>query len=249
VRVFVLLLILIIAACDLQDSLPADKTETLALIEVLELDIPEPSGLSFDESDGFLYCVNDPPNNKVYQLSIAGITSQILSFQGNDLEGVFVTGDGQGLWVIEEGLGKLIHLDENGDVLEQFTSDYQISAANSGFEGLSQTWSQTGFMVINEKAPVNILHLDSSAAVVTLYPVDFATDLSGICQGRQVDEYFIISDQDQSLFEWSTSTGVIAEYHFDIEQAEGVAFDPVNGIIYIVCDATSNLYSYELTQG
>ncbi|MEA1876501.1 MAG: SdiA-regulated domain-containing protein [Bacteroidota bacterium] len=248
-RVFVFALILIIAACDLQDSLPAENAETLTLIEVIQLDIPEPSGLSFDGSDGFLYCVNDPPNNRVYQLSTAGLTSRILSFQGNDLEGVYVEEGGQYLWVVEEGLGELIRLTKDGEELERLTSNYDVAISNSGFEGLTRTWSNADFMVINEKSPVHIIHLDSTGTSIAVHAVDFATDLSGICQGRQTDEYFLISDQDQSLYEWSWSTGVIAEYRFEIEQAEGVAYDSVQEIIYIVCDATSNLYRYQLTEG
>ena len=247
-RVFALFLILVTASCNLQDTLPSGNVETLALIEINHLDIPEPSGLSLDQSEGFLYCVNDPPNNLVYKMELDGDLVSTFPFIGGDLEGVAFDPRDNSVWLVEEGLGELIHLSEQGNEVSRTPIDYPISQTNNGFEGLCYLSDIKGFYALIESNPPAIVHIDSNLVTGESREIDFATDVSGICPGRNADEYLIMSHEDQRLFEWSWSAGVIADYHFDIEQAEGVAYDSVNGIIYIVCDATSNLYSYELIE-
>ncbi len=247
-RVFVLFLILITTSCDLQETLPSEKAETLTLIDIVQLDIPEPSGLSLDESEGFLYCVNDPPNNLVYKMEMDGNLVTTFPFRGDDLEGVAFDPRDNSIWIVEEGRSQLIHLSAVGNELSRTDIDFQISDTKNGFEGLCYRPVLNDFYTIVESNPTAIVHIDSNLVTQASKVLDFATDVSGICPGRNIDEYFIVSHEDQRLFEWSWSAGVIADYHFDIEQAEGVVYSSVNGIIYIVCDATSNLYSYELIE-
>lgn len=232
----------------MQDSLPPENAETLSLISTIQLEIPEPSGLSIDESEGFLYCVNDPPNNLVYKMELDGDLVTTFPFIGGDLEGVAFDPRDNSIWVVEEGLGELIHLSEQGNEVSRTPIDYPISQANSGFEGLCYLSDIKGFYALIESNPPAIVRIDSHLVTGESKEFDFSTDVSGICSGRKPDEYFIISHEDQRLFEWSWTAGMISEYQIDVQQAEGVAYDAVNGIIYIVCDATSNLYSYELIE-
>lgn len=244
-RVIQLFVLLLITTCSLFQNDTKDESQSLILIQEINLGMEEPSGLSIDPIGGFLYCVNDPPNNKVYKLDMEGEIISVFPFRGRDLEGVCFDPRDNSIWVAEEGDKRIIHLAEQGYEISHSDIDLTIDNSNSGLEGLCFEPTTNSFFSVTEKNPASFVHLDSMLRVVSQDELNFATDFSGIATGRKNGEFLILSHEDKHLYEWSMSQGLQASYKFDVKQAEGIAFDPLNKLIYIVCDAESKLYVFE----
>ncbi|NQV49019.1 MAG: SdiA-regulated domain-containing protein [Candidatus Marinimicrobia bacterium] len=234
-------------SCNLFDSGKPDNSTPLLLIEEIQLVISEPSGLSLDKEAGFLYCVNDPPNNQVHRLDLSGDLKLTLSYNGDDLEGICYDPRDNSVWIIEEGRGQLIHLSESGNLITQTDVDYPLDS-KSGLEGVAYEASTHSFLILKQKDPAVIIQIDSNLVTQNSKQINFASDISGICPGRNTGEYLILSSEDKRMFEWSWERGLIATYRFDIKQAEGVAYDQDTDRIYIVCDADAILYIYNFPE-
>ncbi|NQV30736.1 MAG: SdiA-regulated domain-containing protein [Candidatus Marinimicrobia bacterium] len=239
--------LILLTACNIFDSSKPDDSTALVLIQEIQLDISEPSGLSIDTVSGHLYCVNDPPNNLVHRLDLNGDLKVTFAYNGDDLEGICFDPRDNSVWIIEEGRGQLIHLSESGSFITQTDINYPLNSS-SGLEGVAYEASTQSFLVLKQKNPAVIILIDSNLVTQESKQINFASDISGICPGRNLGEYLILSSEDKRLFEWSWVDGVIATYRFDIKQAEGVAFDQSTDRIYIVCDAESILYTYHFPE-
>lgn len=245
VKLLPLPIFFILATCALFDSRPKDSAEPLILIQEIQLDISEPSGLSLDPTSGLLYCVNDPPSNKVFQMDLAGEVQIIYAFEGDDLEGICYDSRDNSMWVVEERVRELVHLDEQGHELSRSYIDFSAQEGNNGLEGICLQAGTNDFFAVSEKNPTMIIQIDSNLTITWRKELSFASDFSAICPGRNQNEYIILSHEDQHLYEWSKAAGLISTYRFDVKQAEGVAYDSTSELIYIVCDAESKLYTYK----
>jgi uncharacterized protein YjiK len=186
----------------------------------------------------------DTIKDQTDQMNFAGDVQTTYPFVGDDLEGIAFDPADHSIWVVEEGRGQLVHLTVQGQEIFRTDINYQIQNSNKGFEGLCLRTGGNGFYALVEANPATIVHIDSNFNTAATQELDFATDVSGICPGRSPDEYFIVSHEEQQLYEWSWTAGVLANYPIAIEQAEGVAYDSTTNTVYIVCDATAQLYSY-----
>jgi len=240
------LMITLLQGCGLWESKPND---TLNLVKVLstQLDVPEPSGLTLG-LNGQLYTVSDPPNNRVYVLDAVGNYLKTLSYHGDDLEGVSFDPQDSTLWIIEEGLSELVHIDTSGEELSRWQVAFEVDDMNQGFEGILRDVAKNEIIIATQAGPPNLIMLDSNMQIRSVVDMAFASNLTGICRGRSVDEIFLISDKDQKLFIWSETEGLLGQYHFGGTQIEGVAFDEINGRIYLVSDSKSELYVYQFPE-
>ena len=241
-RQFLPLFILMLSACGWWES-DTPKVKALTLIEVFDLDIPEPSGLTL-ANDSTLYCVSDPPHNRVYVLATDGQLKHTLSYRGDDLEGIAYDPVDSTLWVVEEGLSTLVQLSSSGSELGRWQIDFEPSTSNTGFEGVYRDSERDEIVIVSQNDPPTILRLDANKTIVEQIEVDFAAALTGICRGRNANEYLLISDVDKRLHRWSWSGGLGASYSFDVDQAEGVAYDSLGDVVYLVSDSDSKLYLY-----
>ena len=57
---------------------------------------------------------------------------------------------------------------------------------------------------------------------------------------------WIISDEASKIFKCNMQAEVIEEYSIGIYDAEGIAVDVINEIIYVVSDSNKKLYLYDL---
>ncbi|MEJ2629262.1 MAG: hypothetical protein P8078_11980, partial [bacterium] len=68
-----ILLLLVIAQCDCKKTIvSATAKDVLQPISVFDMEVQEPSGLSFGENNQSLWTVSDPPDNKVYEIDLHG---------------------------------------------------------------------------------------------------------------------------------------------------------------------------------
>jgi len=216
------------------------------LLETHALTFSEPSDVTIDDSGTRLWMVGNHPE-MVYQLDLQGNLVKTLSYVGQDLEGVAFDRRDSTLWVAEENLHRVVHLDLDGTVLSMkslgFTTEY-----NSGLEGICLNDSSRMF-VLNEKHPGIFVGLDLSLTVGYMDTLSFAKDYSGMTWNPQKQCFWVVSDQSQALFLWNPPNHVIGEFQLPSPKPEGVAFDPIANRIYVVSDSTNALYVYQNTAG
>ena len=235
----------IFSACSLDESPIIDPKSTLVLIESVSLEVPEPSGLTLNSNGSALYVVSDPPDNSVYKLDLLGNIQKTLSYSGYDLEGITYDTRDNTLWVAEESLLEIVHLDTFGNILSRKPILFNNNGSNSGFEGIVINPNNGHINLLNEKDPGAFLELNSTLIKTLELELGFAQDYSGICLNEINGNYFIVSDESKQLIEWGALTGVINTYSLDFEKAEGVAYKFNENRIYIVSDSEQKLYIYE----
>ncbi len=234
-----------LTACSLDEIKPDGQKSQLVLIESVSLEVPEPSGLTLNNGANALYVVSDPPDNSVYKLDLLGNVKRVLSYSGGDLEGISYDHRDHTLWVAEESLREVVHLDTLGNELERFSINFEGTSSSSGFEGILLNPVTNHIVLLNEKSPGTFIDLDSSMNITLEYALDFALDYSGICFNTTDGNYFIVSDESQELIEWNFEKRIIRSFSLDYEKAEGVAYNPETNRIYIVSDSEQKLYIYE----
>ncbi len=239
--------VFILTGCNLNDSTavtPPPDGSFIKKIAEYSTEVSEPSGLTLGRNGKCLWTVSDNTNH-VYKISLEGKVLKELSYNGDDLEGIVYDKRDGSLWVVEEQLRQIVHIDTNGAELGRFDVTNLEGSGNSGLEGICLD-NNFSFYVLNEKKPRLWAKLDSSFKAVIIKKIEFTEDLSGICSDTEVNKFWLVSDQSKMLFLWSPETGVLKSAKLDFPKAEGIAIDFENGIVYIVSDETGKLYVFKL---
>ena len=225
-------------------KLPANRTTSgLTLIGSYALSLAEPSDLALDGSGESLWTVTDRPG-KVHQLALDGTLIRTLKFVGEDLEAIAYDPSDHTLWVAEENLRTVIHLDLQGNVLARHPLGL-TGKKNSGLEGLCLDANGHMF-VVNEKDPGLFLELDAKRAISVRRTLAFAKDYSAIAYDAKQDGFWIVSDQSQKLYRCDRKTAVRREYALPFPKPEGIAVNEAGKRAYFVSDSEHRLYVFRL---
>lgn len=224
---------------------PVEKEPYLEKIVDYRLSVKEPSGLSFSVDGKYLWTVSDR-TNKVYKLSLTGATIKSLSYTGNDLEGIVQSPIDSTIWVAEEYLSYMIQLDTLGNVLD---SVYIVGAGGSnGLEGITINSSDSSFFLLKEQNNGKLIELDAEFDLLMYKGIGFAGDFSGVTYEPQSQHLWIVSDQDEKVFECDLDGLVLREFEIDVKKAEGIAVNIEDNRIYIVSDSYERLYIFQLIE-
>ena len=235
-----------LSACSLEEELPDNEFSLkLNLIQSIDLEVSEPSGLTLNEDKTALYTVSDPPDNRVYKLDLEGNVIKTLNYVGTDLEGISFDGRDGTLWVVEESLYEIVHLDTNGVELDRYVIDF-TGVSGNGFEGI--TLMDGRFFVLNEAQPGTLLEIDSLFQIVDTETLSFAMDYSGICLNDSTGELMVVSHKSQELFVLDSLQAVSKSASLDIDQAEGLDYDEGSNRLYIVSDSEEKLFVYDFIE-
>jgi len=238
--------ILLFNFCSLNDS-TAEKNppseSLLALVSEVKTEVSEPSGLTLGKNNWCLWTVSDNTNH-VYKLSLNGTVLEELKFQGDDLEGITYDKRDGSLWVAEEQLRQLVHLDTLGNELGRFDVTNLEGSGNSGLEGVCI--SDSIFYVLNEKNPRLWAELNKDFEADKVKEIADVDDLSGIFCALDTNSFWIVSDQSRKVFIWNPEKGMIKSQDLGYSKAEGIAVDLVRNKVYIVSDETWKLYVYNI---
>lgn len=232
-----------IFSCSTTES--SSENNSLTLIEEFSLNIPEPSGLSFQTSENILWAVSDH-TGKIYKLKPNGTISQIIDIEGNDLEGIAFDETDNTLWVVEEENRKLIHLTTAGNLLEEIQLSVPGSSAH-GLEGICLD-DNHHIWVLNEKEPGILIELSSDFFIENEYELDFAIDYSGIYFDKSSRNFWIVSDESGKIFKWNPQNGKTQEFNLSVQKAEGVVFSDQDSLFYVVSDSEEKLYVFRLAK-
>lgn len=236
---------LLFPACDISDDIiNQNQGPTFSLNSEYQLDIPEPSDLCYNPQDNSLWTVSDQ-TNKIYHIDITGNIIQILPFIGNDLEGIICDQTQNSLWITEETNRNLVKVSFNGDELERY--DQIIPGAdNNGLEGICLY--NDLLILLKEKNPGQFIKLNSQYEINEIITLDFADDYSGITYDPVRDGFWIISDQNQSIYLWDSINGVRQEFPLPYTKTEGVCLLPDGNTFMFVSDDQNLLYSMILDE-
>jgi len=229
-----------IACQDSETSEPA-----LKLLSSYDLDVPEPSGLSFTAGNVALYTVSDETGN-YYKITLQGKLLGKTSCNGIDLEGITYDETTETLWLIEEGARALVNVDLQGNVLKRKTLDIPAYSSNNGLEGITLNTDNGHIFCLNEKNPSLLLELDENLTIINEYNLGFANDYSGIFYDSLEKVLWIVSDESSSVNKCDLTGKLIETYHIGVNQAEGIVVDSKNAKLYVVSDSAEKLYVFEL---
>ncbi len=203
------------------------------------------SGLSLSSSPDILYAVSDNSGN-VFKITTTGKRLSTFLTNCTDLEGVAVNLTDNSIWIIEERNRKAIQLNQQGEKLKTISVPVDVYYENNGIEGISINPENEHLFILNEKNPGQLIEIDNKGTLIASKSLFFASDYSGIFINDTGTEMWIISDEASKIFKCNMQAEVIEEYSIGIYDAEGIAVDVINEIIYVVSDSNKKLYLYDL---
>ena len=246
--VFALVFLPIIESCEKQkaDSPPANPEGKLELLSHFDLDITEPSGLSFGKTNATLLIVSDN-TNQVYETDLQGEIIRELPYVGNDLEGVAYNPDENQIAVTEERKREVVFLDyENGNEQARFKINVDEGVDNAGLEGISYNKNNQAFYMVNEMLPGELIVWNTQFDIISSSSINFADDYSAIFVDTENALLWIVSDQSRTMYQTDYNAKVLKEYPLDRTKFEGITIDVDNKLLYLVNDATFELSIYKI---
>ena len=245
---FTLVFLPIIESCEKQtvDPPPGNPKGELELINQFNLNITEPSGLSFGSTKSTLLIVSDN-TNMVYETDLQGTIIRELPFVGNDLEGVTYNPDEDLIAVTEERRREVVFLDyETGNEQARYHIDVEVGSENSGLEGISYSKNNKAYYLVNESLPGEQIIWNPQFNIINSIALNFADDYSAIFVDTKNALLWIVSDQSQALYKTDYNANVLKEYPLERTKFEGITIDVDNNLIYLVNDATFELHIYKI---
>ncbi len=217
----------------------------LEILYSFDIDVPEPSGLSFGESRDVLYTVSDR-TSKIYKLSLDGKVLGEIECDADDLEGVAYDKSDNSLWIADEGKRKLKKVDLQGETIESFKLKIKSKHKNSGIEGLTIDNKNNNLLCLNEKKPGLLIKTDKQGNILEKHKLKFAKDYSGIFYDEHTDKLWVVSDKSMTISRLDIQGNVEESYQTQIESMEGIAVDTQNMLIYVVSDELEKLFVFSL---
>ncbi|KAA3611146.1 MAG: hypothetical protein D8M58_14320 [Calditrichaeota bacterium] len=232
----------IIIACS-DGANPTQEYPFLKKETEFKIDVPEPSGLALSQDKTFLWTVSDN-TNRVYKIDFEGNILGELNYTGNDLEGIIQSPKDSTIWVAEEYLSQMVQLDVIGNVLNYV--NINDAGGENGLEGICLDPTNNHFYLLKEKSPGRLIELDENFDLLQFEQINFANDFSGISYDSKNQVLWILSDQNEEVYEYSLSGSVLNTYSISVNKAEGIAIDSENDLIYIVSDSAEKLYIFSI---
>jgi uncharacterized protein YjiK len=245
-RPFTLLIMLIFlfgCVCTAANKLKSKfKVKQVILLSEIALPFTEPSGVAWSDELQSMWVVSGG-NQHIYKLDTSGTVVQQIPFIGTDLEGITFDERDSTLWVIDETLKTIFHLNLNGSILLKKILYYPSKKKNKGPEGIT-LGPEHMIYIVNERKPSLLLQLDAHDSINWSTELNFASDYSDIAYEKSSNSFLILSDKSMAFYSWTKQQGVLCKYVLPNTKNEGIAYDRKRNIVYIVNDSTSKLYYY-----
>lgn len=220
------------------------KIYTISEYQTFKTEVGELSSICFNaKADGF-YAVGD--EGTVYEIGTDGKTRSLLYDKGNhDWEGVELYGNS--ILLIDESESTLYSLD--GGTLKKI-SVIEIpdgGASGKGPEGIMCVGDE--LYVGNQASPTRIVRFNlKEKASKGWFDITFVKKNISDLFYDKADNTMWLVDSKGPAFHHSTLDGkLIATYKIPfVDQAEAIAIDHKNGVAWIGCDTSSNLYKMNI---
>ncbi|MFZ1289797.1 MAG: SdiA-regulated domain-containing protein [Melioribacteraceae bacterium] len=212
-------------------------------ISKTKINVPEPSGLYFEESTNSLWTVSDE-SSKVYNIDFSGNIINSFAINGFDLEGITFINDTT-IAIILERTREVVFLNSSGKEISRFSLSL-YGKPNSGFEGIEFNPNNNHLYIVNEKVPCLLIETDLKGNIIFQIKIEFAEDLSGLCYDKAQNELWIISDESKAIYKCKTDGTLIQKFAVEIKQIEGIAINFKESKLYIISDPEEKLYIFNL---
>jgi len=249
-RLIVILFIMaVIISCkkdETNDQPPVNPNGKLEKIAEYDLNVTEPSGLSFGQQGKTLLMVSDN-TNKVYETDLQGNVLRELAYTGGDLEGVAFDEEKQIVAVVEERKRQVVILDYNdGEEIKRFNIITGGNGENKGLEGISFNNNNNTFYMVNEDLPGEMIIWNEEYDNINTTQLHFASDYSAIYVDVKNALLYIVSDESQALYQCDYNANVLKEYPLPSSKFEGVVVDAEKQLVYLVNDKTAVLAVFKI---
>ncbi len=238
--IFATLISLFLIACNSDDNSEGEFT----LLSSYDIEVPEPSGLSFTADKRSLYTVSDK-TNKIYQLSLTGELIQAIDCNAEDLEGITFNGNDTTIWVAQERDREIMQLNMKGETLQKFKLDIEKRKKNSGIEGLTINTKNGEMFCLNEKKPGLLIKFNQNGEILDNKKLDFAKDYSGIYHDAKTKKLWIVSDKSKTITLLDKKGKVEKSYETDVKSMEGIVVNSKKRLIYVVSDKLEKLFIFK----
>ena len=216
---------------------------SLELIAIYSVRVDSPSGLSFGSDKSTLWTVSDKPGGRIFEIDTLGNLMRSLNYSGNDLEGVSFDPRDSTLWMVDENLGQLIHLESDGSALG-FQNISGVSDGG-GLEGITLDVIHSKIYMVKERDFGALITLDELSLTHSLQQIAFAPDFSSICYIPSQDKLWILSDEASNVYRVNLDGSFLDVYAIDMVQPEGLVYDEEHQVFYIIDDTTEKLHKYK----
>lgn len=237
----IILLSFLALSCKSQNEIVTPKAE-FKLVNSFSLQLYEPSGLAFDETENALWLVCGR-DQRVYKIDLMGNIIQKLNYVGDDLEGIAYDLRDKTLWVVEERTREVVHLNANGNELLRMPIAID-GAVNNGLEGICFD-DQWNMFVLNEKKPGVLLELNQDFSIHKKHDLEFALDYSDVNYNDMVKNFYILSDESKAIFVWNSKDGIKAKFDLPWTKGEGIAVNKTADRIFIANDSLATLFEFQ----
>lgn len=224
------------------DVLSVVIVPSLKLLATYNIRVDSPSGLSFGENQSTLWTVSDKPGGQIVEVDTLGNKVRTLNYSGMDLEGVSFDSRDSTLWVVEEDARQLIHLNSVGDVLS--VQNISSVTGGGGLEGITLDTDRSLIYLLKEKDQGELITINELSQTQTQQRLSFAPDFSGLSYDATHDKLYVLSHEAASVFLINLDGSFTEMYAIDMVQPEGVVYDGLRQVFYIVDDTTEKLHKY-----
>lgn len=227
--------VFILCAYTNKKDIPAIKTKYTSKKSVK---IPEPSDIVIDKENHELFIPSD--NGILFKCDSSGTVVQQAVESGWDFEGVEIRGNS--VYVSDESSRKVYKYNKQNLVLEAVYPVSCMGGRNEGFESITYNESKKCFVLVSEKNPVSIMEYDDSFQLINQRLFKNARDISS---ARWHNGYmYLLSDEDRCILQCDPLTyGVKQIFHINVNNPEGIAFDP-SGKLVIAADDIQHVYYF-----
>ncbi|MCC7430583.1 SdiA-regulated domain-containing protein [bacterium] len=221
------------------------KKELFTYKSYFQTNISNPSGLAYDSFNNYFLVVSDKNDSVVYRLDTKGnlVDSILLSFDGQDFEGISFNQKTKGFFIADEGDSVVYVVDSLGK--KQTKISVPISVAydlQSGFEGIAFDSQNDVLYLAKEKNPTLLLKLKTNGEIIWESQASYGLeDFSDLFFSE--NKLYILSDKSSKLVILDLKTNKTQNFSFPVKNAEGVCLDS-EGNLWISNETENRLYKF-----
>lgn len=208
--------------------------------ESYNLKLREPSGIVYDQVAEHFIIVSDEGGLASFDFDFNKLESY--KIKKGDLEGVTIRENE--LILLNEAKDQVIVallLADEIDIKNRYKLT-KTGSNNTGYEGITYDDDQEFFVTVSQSYPSNILIFDESFNEIEKITFETSKMLSDIFYYRGF--YYLLSDDDKSIYKVNQDFELSATYLIPVIDAEGICvFDKK---LYVVSDGEAKLYIFDL---
>jgi uncharacterized protein YjiK len=225
---------------DLDGARNTTTIDSLEQLAVYNLDIPEPSGITYNSQIELFMIVSDDESDIFLVDSIGNLRGKI-STSGSDMEGIAVSKNCDTIFVVEETKRLVSSYTISGSFISSFSVDVATNSENA-LEGIARSPINGRLTILNEKLPCMLLEYDNSKEFWRK-EIRYASDISDIFYDENTNCFWVTSDEARKVLKLSSEFNLISEWTISVNQAEGITI--LRDKIYIVSDSESKMYVFQ----